>query len=165
MSRQVTHIVVHCSASQNGQHVTPAAIDSWHADRGFMRQPAARKALNPELSSIGYHYVIDVKGITHSGRGLEEIGAHVQGSNAKSIGVCMVGTDKFTPGQWNALSVVIRTLRALYPDAVVCGHRDFSPDKDGDGVVEPWEWIKTCPGFDVAGWVERGYQPAEENVL
>jgi len=30
----------------------------------------------------------------------------------------------------------------------VKGHRDFSPDKDGDGKITQREWIKECPCFD-----------------
>ena len=30
----------------------------------------------------------------------------------------------------------------------VLGHRDTSPDLDGDGIVEPEEWTKMCPCFD-----------------
>jgi N-acetylmuramoyl-L-alanine amidase len=37
----------------------------------------------------------------------------------------------------------------MYPDIKeVLGHRDTSPDLDGDGIVEPNEWIKMCPCFD-----------------
>jgi hypothetical protein len=30
----------------------------------------------------------------------------------------------------------------------VCGHRDLSPDKNGNGEIEPEEWMKACPCFD-----------------
>jgi N-acetyl-anhydromuramyl-L-alanine amidase AmpD len=33
---------------------------------------------------------------------------------------------------------------------LVLGHRDLSPDRDHDGVVEPFEWVKVCPCFDAA---------------
>ena len=39
-------------------------------------------------------------------------------------------------------------LRKLYPYAKIQGHRDFSPDKNHNGTIEPWEWIKDCPSFD-----------------
>ena len=39
-------------------------------------------------------------------------------------------------------------LREQFPDAMICGHRDFSPDLNGDGIIEPWEWMKACPCFD-----------------
>ncbi len=32
----------------------------------------------------------------------------------------------------------------------VCGHRDLSPDLDGDGEIEPEEWIKACPCFEAS---------------
>ena len=31
----------------------------------------------------------------------------------------------------------------------VLGHRDPSPDLDGDGIVDPEEWTKLCPCFAV----------------
>ena len=39
-------------------------------------------------------------------------------------------------------------LRKLYPYACIRGHRDFSPDLNGNGTIEPNEWIKDCPSFD-----------------
>jgi hypothetical protein len=38
----------------------------------------------------------------------------------------------------------------------VCGHRDLSPDLNGNGEIEPEEWIKQCPCFDT------GYLNTEE---
>ena len=32
----------------------------------------------------------------------------------------------------------------------VVGHRDLSPDLNGDGKITPNEWMKQCPCFDVA---------------
>lgn len=150
--RTITGIVIHCSASANGDsRVTRDVIDGWHREKGWRK--------------IGYHYVIEVDGFIKPGRDLEEIGAHVEGSNAHTVGICMVGTDRFAQAQWNSLAAIVRELREKYPEATVMGHRDYSPDKDGDGVIEPWEWLKTCPGFDVAAWIENGMAPAEENVL
>ena len=31
----------------------------------------------------------------------------------------------------------------------MCGHRDLSPDSNGNGEIEPEEWIKQCPCFEV----------------
>lgn len=157
--RSIVLIVLHCSATPTGQAVTVYDIDRWHAERGFQRQPEAVAAFNPSLGSIGYHYFIDLQGQVFSGRSPAEIGAHVAGHNAHSLGVCMAGTDKFTPAQWSALADLVRSLQADYPQASVVGHRDLSPDADGDGVVEPREWLKTCPGFDVSTWLARGMVP------
>ena len=49
-------------------------------------------------------------------------------------------------------------LSEKYPDATILGHRDLSPDKDGDGVIETSEWVKHCPSFDVKEWL-KNYTP------
>jgi len=144
--RDIKHIVIHCSASRNGDaSVNAQAIDRWHRERGW--------------HGIGYHYVIHVDGTLAKGRPLERIGAHVAGQNATSIGICMVGTDRFSVEQWEMLRGLCLDLQAEFPGAVILGHRDFSPDQDGDGVIEPWEWFKLCPGFDVAAWRLSGMDP------
>lgn len=43
-----------------------------------------------------------------------------------------------------------------YPEAKVVGHRDLSPDVNGNGEVEPMEWTKECPCFKVE---KRGGEP------
>jgi N-acetylmuramoyl-L-alanine amidase len=149
--RKIRYIVVHCSATQNGKRITAADIDRWHREKGWAK--------------IGYHYVIEIDGTVQKGRDDSEIGAHVAGSNANSIGICMIGIDKFTPDQWRSLRDLHATLSASHLDAEWLGHRDFSPDKDGDGVIEPFEWIKTCPGFDVRGWVAAGHVVPMEHIL
>ena len=39
-------------------------------------------------------------------------------------------------------------LHTLAPQATILGHRDLSPDRNGDGRITPDEWIKLCPCFD-----------------
>lgn len=140
--RDITHIVIHCSATIEGRDHDVKEIDRWHKARGFAR--------------IGYHYVIKLDGTRQHGRTEIEVGAHAEGCNAKSIGVCYVGglganaksKDTRTAAQKAALLKLLKELRARYPKAVILGHRDLSPDKDGDGVIEAHEWMKACPSFD-----------------
>ncbi|RMC99581.1 N-acetylmuramoyl-L-alanine amidase [Aquitalea palustris] len=171
MSRTINLIVIHCAASPNGKVLgsasksAAAVIDQWHAQRGFHRQPAAIAAYNPDLKAIGYHFVLDVDGSKSTGRALDEIGAHVAGHNANSIGICMVGTDQYSTAQWGALTSLVKSLLAKYPGVPVVGHRDRSPDLNGDGTIEPSEWTKTCPGFTVADWLAAGMKPQAKNVL
>jgi N-acetyl-anhydromuramyl-L-alanine amidase AmpD len=160
--RHIKFIVVHCSASPNGRAVSAQEIDAWHRQRGFRRRAPVGQ---PHLPHIGYHYVIDIDGTVTEGRSLGEIGAHVAGSNARSIGICMIGTDRYTREQWDALANLRDDLTLTFPEAKWLGHRDFSPDQDGDGVIEPWEFIKTCPGFDVAEWIRNGGLPRQANLL
>lgn len=175
--RPIHLIVIHCSASPNGDSLfrgspatpgsqTPVAvIDGWHAKRGFQRQAADRARQNSQLAAIGYHYVVYLDGSVATGRHLDEVGAHAAGHNRDSIGICLVGTDRFTADQWDALAGTVRLLQKRYPDARVLGHRDLSPDLDGDGVIEPREWLKTCPGFEVAAWLAGGMAPVATALL
>jgi N-acetyl-anhydromuramyl-L-alanine amidase AmpD len=95
------------------------------------------------------------------GRNTGDVGAHAEGFNSTSVGVCLVGgvdaknkaEDNFTPRQYIALQCLLTTLKREYSNAEIVGHRDLSPDKDGDGVVEPHEWLKECPSFDVKKWL------------
>ena len=169
--RPINIIVIHCSASPNGDTLfrgrvnepgfqTPVqVIDDWHAKRGFQRSPEARRRYNPGLRAIGYHYVIYRNGGISTGRDVTEIGAHVTGYNQKSLGVCLVGTDRFTPAQWASLADLVGALRKRYPDSRVVGHRDLSPDQNANGIVEKFEWLKICPGFDVTAWLGSGPNP------
>lgn len=164
-TRQITHLVIHCSATPQGRQVTVLDIDRMHQANDWWRKPAALAKLNPQLKSIGYHFVVTLDGAVYTGRHVDEIGAHVAGSNAKSIGICMVGMKRFTPAQWTALRDLVLQLAGQYPDARICGHRDFSPDLNGDGIIQPREWLKECPTFDVAEWVLNGFEaPAAHTV-
>jgi N-acetyl-anhydromuramyl-L-alanine amidase AmpD len=138
--REINLIVIHCAATPNGRHFTVNDIDQWHRLRGFNR---AYPRINPELTSIGYHYVIYLDGEVHTGRAPEEVGAHAAGHNGHSLGVCLIGTDNFTPAQWAALKKLVLELAGRYPQARLLGHRDLP------GVT------KACPGFDVASWYQE----------
>ena len=69
--------------------------------------------------------------------------AYIGGTDANGHPV-----DNRTPQQREALRHIVTLLRAQYPKAMVCGHRDLSPDLDGNGRIEPWEYVKACPCFD-----------------
>lgn len=192
MKRTINSIVIHCAATPNGKPFTVADIDSMHGQpvykngvmvrkHQFERGTQAARNFNPYLKYIGYHFVIETDGSIKTGRGLEEIGAHVQGSNAKSIGICMIGTDKFTQAQWMALRECLINLSSkilgrtiMTSDSMIQslanagisikGHRDYSPDLNGNGIIERTEWTKVCPGFDVAKWIQAGLIPVENQI-
>lgn len=168
MSFPILKLVVHCSATQNGKSLarqglsSAQVIDKWHQKRGFRRSPTAIKHFNSHLPHIGYHFVIDVDGTVETGRQLGEIGAHVRGHNRNSLGICLIGGvdasggyhGEFTEAQWYALHKLLRELEAKYPKAKIYGHRDLSPDVNGDGSITPNEWLKACPCFDVWSWLD-----------
>lgn len=163
--RTVNLIAIHCSATPNGRRVTSEDIDGWHKARKFRRDPRLIGVNEPTLKHIGYHYVIYADGSVRIGRGEREPGAHIAGKNANSIGVCMVGTDRYSREQWASLTKLVEGLSQRYPLAAIKGHRDLSPDLDGDGVVERHEWLKTCPGFDVSAWRAGGMEPLAAHLL
>ncbi|WP_110947177.1 N-acetylmuramoyl-L-alanine amidase [Pseudomonas bohemica] len=142
-------LVVHCSATRPTQDIGVRDITQWHRQRGF--------------DTVGYHYVIRRNGEVETGRPENAIGAHVKGHNANSIGVCLVGgvdsagkpANNFTSAQFVALHHLLDELRERHPEARVLGHRDLSPDRNGDGIITPNEFIKACPSFDVAKWLKE----------
>lgn len=145
----INYITVHCSATRPNQDLTADDIRRWHVEGNGW-------------SDIGYHFVIRRAGLVENGRPISRQGAHVSGHNAGNIGICLVGglnmesqpENNFTPEQFAALRSLISDLLLDFPDADVKGHRDWSPDLDGDGVVEEHEWLKACPCFDVRAWME-----------
>lgn len=173
--RAINALVIHCAASLNGVSLArighpgktaAQVIDGWHRERGFERSPKFRLHCNGHLAHIGYHYVIDVDGGRESGRDIDERGAHARGHNYDTVGICLVGTDKFTRAQWATLRQTVTELLSLYPAARVCGHRDLSPDVDGNGKVERHEWLKTCPGFEANDWwLTKGMQPLLGHIV
>jgi N-acetylmuramoyl-L-alanine amidase len=145
--KSVDYLVVHCSATPANRDIGRAEIDNMHRQRGFRM--------------IGYHFVIRRDGRVEIGRPETEPGAHVEGFNNRSLGICLVGgvlpdgktaESNFTPAQYNSLASLLRSRTALYPHAEVLGHRDLSPDTNRDGKVSPNEWLKQCPCFDVKPW-------------
>lgn len=127
--REIRKVIVHCSATREGQDISAATIDSWHKKRGW--------------SGIGYHFVIGLDGFIEYGRPVEKIGAHTKGYNKSSIGVCYIGgvekdgktpKDTRTCEQKQSLKLLLKTLLLLHPGALIHGHRDFS--------------AKACPSFD-----------------
>jgi len=143
MMRKINLIVIHCSATREDKTFTERDVDTAHQARGFR--------------CAGYHFYIRKDGAIKSMRPLQEEGAHALGYNAHSIGICYEGgldrngkpADTRTPEQKHSLRVLVLTMLKDFPDSRVVGHRDLSPDRNGDGVIESSEWVKFCPGFEV----------------
>ena len=120
-------------------------------DLFFHRAPshdhAAHRPLHRQRGwkGIGYHYLIRLDGTVERGRSEAEVGAHCQDHNLHSIGICYVGgldsrnrpADTRTPAQRMALRMLLETLHARYPRALIVGQHLFHPQK-------------ACPCFDAA---------------
>lgn len=134
--RRIDEIIIHCTATPEGQPRTVEQIRQDHIrNRGF--------------ADIGYHYIIYLDGTVHEGRNIDIAGAHATNHNAHSIGVVYVGgvendpkkaykdlkpKDTRTEEQKASLLSLLMDLRKLYPTARIIGHRDVSS--------------KACPSFD-----------------
>lgn len=142
-SRPMHTIVVHCSATKENKDYTSEDIKKWHLQRGF--------------NDIGYHFIIRLDGTIEIGRSLNKIGAHVAGNNTGTIGICYIGglssnnkaKDTRTDKQKQSLKELITVLKTTLNINKVLGHRDYSPDLNGNGIIEPFEYMKSCPCFEV----------------
>lgn len=124
-------IILHCSATKEGQDFSVATIRDWHVKgRGW--------------SDIGYHWVIRLDGSIEVGRPLEKSGAHTKGHNKDSVGVCYIGgcdadgkpKDTMNPEQEKAWRMIVLSLRTLYGDHItIHGHNEYAN--------------KACPSFIV----------------
>ena len=140
--RTINLIVIHCSATREDKSFTEFDLDVCHRRRGF--------------NGTGYHFYIRKNGDIKTTRKIERIGAHAKGYNAHSIGICYEGgldcrgrpADTRTPAQRATLRQLVEQLQRKFPGCRVCGHRDLSPDLNGNGEIEPEEWMKACPCFD-----------------
>lgn len=138
--RKIERIFVHCTAGN--QHQSIADLRAEFKRKGWV---------NP-----GYNYVVEANGNVVQLLPDEQISNGVQGYNSTAINVAYLGgidsngkgVDNRTDEQKKALREVLKGLKAKYPDAVILGHRDISPDTNGNGIVDPWERIKECPVFD-----------------
>lgn len=127
--RHIQKIILHCSATKEGQSFSASDIRRWHLARGF--------------NDIGYHYVVKLDGTIEEGRPLGVIGAHTSGQNNGSIGICYIGgldtngkpKDTRTAQQRIALRRLVSQLRRRFPNATVHGHDEYAN--------------KACPCFNV----------------
>lgn len=141
--KKIDSIIIHCSATKEGAEIRAKDIERMHRQRGFKQ--------------IGYNYVICQDGTVQTGRPLTVDGAHCLGYNNHSIGICYIGglgkdgkaKDTRTPAQKKALINLVKELCSCYDIIELAGHRDTSPDLNDNGIVEPSEWVKMCPCFDV----------------
>lgn len=138
--REIKKIIIHCSDSEFGD---AALIDKWHKEKGW--------------KGIGYHYVIlngcrkanatgfelygkKDDGWVETGRPVEEVGAHCEGENHDSIGICLIGRHHFSAKQlYVSLPNLLKDIFIGYGILAgqIYGHYEFNPQK-------------SCPNIDIA---------------
>lgn len=140
--RTINKLIVHCSATREGQDISVDTIRDWHLKRGWR--------------DIGYHYVIALDGTIKEGRDVKMSGAHTRGHNKKSIGICYIGgveldgktpKDTRTEKQKESLSSLLLLLKSQHCDSIVYGHNEFS--------------AKACPSYNATEeykWISNYYE-------
>lgn len=125
---KTNYIALHHAAAVT---CSAADVDRWHKSNGW--------------SGIGYHYFVRKNGDIYRGRPEWSIGAHVQGMNSQSIGICAEGnydTETSMPEtQYNAILDLISDIKTRYPNAKVVGHREIG-SSDCPGKYYPLDDIK-----------------------
>jgi len=129
LNKKISLLVVHCSDTPNNQNLSAIDIHKMYLSFGW--------------NGIGYHKIIKRSGKVENGRPEYWIGAHVKGKNEISLGVCLIGRNKFTQKQYLSLEKILKKWKSLYPEAEIVGHRDTGDTQ------------KTCPNFDVKTWANN----------
>ena len=129
INSKIRFLVVHCSDTENNKDISALDIHKMHLSFGW--------------DGIGYHKIICRSGKIENGRPEYWIGAHVKGYNEISLGVCLIGRDRFTNQQFSSLEKVLRSWKLLYPETDIVGHCSF---RNTD---------KTCPNFDIENWCKN----------
>ena len=145
--KDIKNIAYHCSAGYGN-------LDSM---RRFWRSKGWRYD--------GYHLLVDIEGNIIEVVPMNLPSNGVLGHNFETINICYTGGversnvnkafDSRSPAQKIALikagNLVLKWIDENGGDVTkvkVLGHRDFSPDKNKNGVIDNWERIKECPSFD-----------------
>jgi len=126
----------------------------------------------------------------NDGKCFEFITNGVAGNNSNSVSICYIGgievigkdkkgqniykgKDTRTVAQKASFEVVIdqflswctKSGKDINKNLSMVGHRDFSKDKDGNGIIAPFERIKECPCFDAIKEYENYTSPDRKGLL
>lgn len=132
MRNSTDYIVLHHAEASK---CTVEQIDDWHKNRGFI--------------GIGYHYFVRKDGSVYRCRPKWALGAHVQGKNAISIGICAEGAymrEIMPDKQKHAIAELIAELKKIYLEAKIVGHGEIG-SSDCPGKNFPLAELKNMRRF------------------
>ena len=129
MKRKIDFIVIHCTATSPNASVQ-SIRNHW---KNVMK-----------WKNVGYHILIDAKGIIHELATFDKVTNGVAGHNFNSIHISYIGgvdarnkpKDTRTDEQKVSLLTAIEKAKKYSPNAKIQGHKDFPNVK------------KACPSFD-----------------
>ena len=124
------YLILHHAAAKSA---SPDDIHSWHLARGW--------------AGIAYHYYVRKDGSVWRGRPEDWAGAHTEGQNSRSIGVCFEGNfneESMSYVQAAAGSELVAELCTRYPGLKAVCHRDVDVTACPGSITCPG--ATTCPG-------------------
>lgn len=148
---------------RTGEHIEDIFI---HCSAGYGSIESIQKFWKSlGWNSPGYHLIVDLEGKVHQLQPFAKYSNGVKGFNTNAINISYIGgvektnvtkaLDSRTLAQKEALLNAIKTAikwvesnGGSKSQLKIRGHRDVSPDKNGNGIIESWERIKECPSFD-----------------
>ena len=125
--RDIKYLVVHCTATSQSAKV--------ESIKRYWKEVLKWK-------QVGYHFLVEANGKINQLADIKEITNGVKGFNSNSIHFCYIGglkSDDRTQAQKDALEWLLKEHKAMFPNAIIQGHRDFL--KKGKN------W-KDCPQFN-----------------
>jgi len=160
--QKLKYLVIHCTATPEGRDVSAADIRRMHTSpkpqgRGWrqvgytdlFRLDGTRERLVKNNEDA----YVDGWEVTNGAAGFNSVSRHI----VYAGGVAKDGKtpqDTRTSAQRSAMAEYVQDFHRRHPDVKIIGHRDLSPDRNGNGKVEPNEWTKACPSFEVSEWLE-----------
>lgn len=110
--REKTNYIIYHHAAASTCSVQD--VHKWHLARGWL--------------GIGYNFFVRKDGTIYKGRGLKGIGAHCDGHNSESVGICAEGDyskEQMPEVQKQSLIALGRYVRSLYPQVKPVGHKEL----------------------------------------
>ena len=147
MAKKLQYLVIHCSATREGQHFEKKDILAWHCSPS----PRGRGWSKPGYTDI---ILLDgtIQNLTPFNQDDEvegfEVTNGVRGINSISRHICYIGgmdkqnkyaKDTRTKSQLITMGIYVKYMVRRHPHIIIAGHNQFS--------------TKACPSFDVPSYV------------
>jgi len=148
MSKPLTYLVIHCTATPEGRDVTSDEIRRWHTSpppkgRGWKQVGYADMIhLDGRVENlVPYNNddIVDVWEITNGASGINSISRHVVYVGGVDANDVKKARDTRTWLQELAMIKYVKETIARHPNIKVAGHNQFAK--------------KACPSFDVPKWL------------
>jgi hypothetical protein len=154
-AKKAEYLIFHCSATKTG---SVASFREYHVKKNKWKDIGYNAVIPNGYEKDKAKYDEKADGRLDNGRGMDisnciepdEIGAQTLGYNSRSLGVCLVGVDKFSMKQLKTAINLARVWVAAIPGLKLRGHYEMLDKNPGSK--------KTCPNIDM-----QAFRRAVEN--